>query len=549
MIRHIATVNAGTCISPDLVLLATSLDDLADRSDAKLARLRFFDASDKTEPWGNADLAGWHVESAAALSAKVRAIVDEEGQYQLFGPGGKPIYRSTIPDAGVFREGAAGYGYVGCIRAIGRTLYVCGSSRQVYRYVFSDGGPPLAGQFIDIAGAMRQPPLRPPSQPSGPEFDAWSTRDIVVFNDIGGSGETDLYAVGDECWHFNGSTWRQLQLGDDLEPMHVVKILDAQRVLIGGRNGYLFLGNAREGFQSLVGAEDNATITGLEWFDEQLFVATDQGLFTLDVAARRLQRFRTGLKPELQDAHQLQAMDGVLWSFGYKDLAYCDTRNGQRGWIRVQHPDNPPIGSPGATRHARSAAHSAPTDAAQRAAGAQQALARWLPPRGQGPVDVAGLISRVGHRGVGGYVCEQLAAMKMAPDAVLQFARTKRYELAVPQLGLTLKLQYTGRKVALADPHAHPELWALAGLELQSDATNANGGWTGPWPGGLQPQHSNWAQQANAIWGEPGFRSSTAQTHFISGAGGAALALMLIHESGARLERLRIECMGEYVGG
>lgn len=47
----------------------------------------------------------------------------------------------------------------------------------------------------------------------------------------------------------------------------------------------------------------------------------------------------TGLTPELQDAHVLEAKDGVLWSFGFKDLAWFDGKQ----WTRVDHPDNPPI--------------------------------------------------------------------------------------------------------------------------------------------------------------------------------------------------------------
>ncbi len=488
--------------------------------------------------------------TATASGTTFRCVLGEEGMVNLYGPGGNPDRTFQIPEAGVFREGAAGYGYVSRIRAIGQSLYVCGASRQVYRYVSALGGAPLSGRFVDVAGAMRQPPLAPPPQASGPAFDAWSARDIVLFNDIGGSSESDLYAVGDETWHFDGSAWRQIQLGNDPETMHVVKALDARRVLIGGRNAYLYMGNARDGFSSLVGADDNATITGLEWFDDKLFVATDRGLYTLDAQARRLAPVQTGLQPELQDAHLLEAKDGVLWSFGYKDLAYWDLREGRRGWVRVQHPDNPPVGSP---KPARSSRAQPPTPSAAETAQAQAQTARsfaaWQPPRGNSAVDLAGLIARTGHKGVGAYVCEQLAPLGLQPEAVLQFARTQRYELPVPGLGLTLKLQYVGRKVALADAHANPHLWALAGLELQSQALEPGAGWQGPWPGELQPLQPGWAAHADAVWGEPGFKSRTAQTHFIPGARGAALALMLIHESGPALERLRIECMGEYVAG
>jgi hypothetical protein len=43
--------------------------------------------------------------------------------------------------------------------------------------------------------------------------------------------------------------------------------------------------------------------------------------------------------PELQDAHVVDACDGVLWSIGEKDIARFDGKQ----WVRVDHPDNPPI--------------------------------------------------------------------------------------------------------------------------------------------------------------------------------------------------------------
>lgn len=128
--------------------------------------------------------------------------------------------------------------------------------------------------------------------------------------------------------------------------MHVIKVLDKDRIFIGGANGYLFLGNARTGFTNLSSVDDNFTTTGLELFDNQLFIATDAGLFTLSDsgANRQIIPFKTKLRPELQDAHILEAKDGVLWSFGYKDLAYLDTNRQPAQWVRVHHPDNPRIG-------------------------------------------------------------------------------------------------------------------------------------------------------------------------------------------------------------
>ena len=58
-------------------------------------------------------------------------------------------------------------------------------------------------------------------------------------------------------------------------------------------------------------------------------------LFLRATAARKIERYATDLKPDLKDTHMLEAKDGILWSFGFKDLAWFD---GSR-WTRVDHPD------------------------------------------------------------------------------------------------------------------------------------------------------------------------------------------------------------------
>ena len=106
-----------------------------------------------------------------------------------------------------------------------------------------------------------------------------------------------------------------------------------------GHNGTLLLGNARQGFTELSSVDDNQNFTGVELFGDKLFLASNLGLFIYDPAHKKIERYATTLMPDLQDTHILEAKDGVLWSFGFKDLACCDGKT----WTRVDHPDNPPI--------------------------------------------------------------------------------------------------------------------------------------------------------------------------------------------------------------
>ena len=58
-----------------------------------------------------------------------------------------------------------------------------------------------------------------------------------------------------------------------------------------------------------------------------------------DPAKKTIEPYATDLSPDLQDTHILEAKDGILWSFGFKDLAWFDGKT----WTRVNNPDNPPI--------------------------------------------------------------------------------------------------------------------------------------------------------------------------------------------------------------
>ena len=187
---------------------------------------------------------------------------------------------------------------------------------------------------------MRQSPIsEPPDDNGGEAFDRWlDENEAIDFMDIAGSSESDIYAAGDECWHYDGWQWKPLQLPTD-ECINAIKPINADQVVMVGHNGTVLMGNARQGFSDLSGVDDNQNFTGVELFDGKLFLASNLGLFAYDPSRRKIGRIVTTLKPDLQDSHILEAKDGVLWSFGFKDLAYFDSKT----WNRVDHPDNPPI--------------------------------------------------------------------------------------------------------------------------------------------------------------------------------------------------------------
>lgn len=555
------TLQWGCLISADQPMLVEHPDFLKDSGES-ISVVSRYEVGRQGNPW-----VGWTYDDKLVTSCELlstcianaddlRCILSEEGFVRIYGPGGNPDASFQIPDAGVHRKGAKGYGYVHRIRAIGADLYVCGDSRQVYRFMAPAGTGDAAawlkrGRFVHMDAGMLQPPMpeHPGPKASKQQQDQWlEATDSCPFWDIHGSSESDIYAVGDQSWHWNGQLWQQLSLPNDGETVHVVKVIDADNVIMAGANGYVLVGNAREGFANISTVDDNQTFSGIEYFDDKLWLASNAGLFTFDRESRRIEKYVTPLEPDLQDTHLLEAKDGVLWSFGYKDLAYLDGRNGKHEWVRVHHPDNPRIGS----RTARPAKKHADLDAAEPAEVAQSTAAalRWLPTRPESPgtLDIGGLISRVGHGGVGAFVCAQLAAFGLRPNEVLQVSRSARYQLAVPGQGIAITLQYTGPKRAAANPEDHPEHWALAEVAMLGNTANGAPKWLGPWPGDLNPDDPDLLRKARKLWGGEGAKQGNQASFFVDGTLGAAWVINFEWiESGPGLKQLRVLHLGNYL--
>ncbi|QEI07096.1 hypothetical protein FXN63_15555 [Pigmentiphaga aceris] len=334
------TIQAGCALDGATIMLAESLDYAQDNAYEVSFVAAYAPRYLADDPWRVRAYEAWTVVSVAFWDAfGLRCVLSREGQVRLYGPGGTPDHTSQIADAGVFNDTAIGLGYVNRIRAIGDHLYVCGQSRQVWCFAF-DGQDFASGTWRDLAAGMRQVPMPEMDEAlDGDALDDWlGAHDAVDLVDINGTATDDLYAVGDEAWHWDSREWRQLALPVD-EPLHAIEVVSRDVIYLVGHNGTVLAGNARDGFVNLSRTEDNQNFTSAACFEGSLFLAAPEGLYCYDANSKRIAPYFTGLTPELQDAHQLEAKDGILWSFGFKDLAWFDGKD----WTRVDHPDNPPI--------------------------------------------------------------------------------------------------------------------------------------------------------------------------------------------------------------
>jgi hypothetical protein len=185
-------------------------------------------------------------------------------------------------------------GHVLRIRNIAGVIFVCGMSGQVYRRRGSTWSPIDEG-IRGIEG--------------------------LDFEDIGGTGDNDLYAVASsgDAYHFDGRRWEKLDFPSN-RPLSGVRCIHSDEVYVCGNDGNLFRGKLNQWeFIGDPGIDDN--FWAVEKFGNTVFVAYDDGLFAHDGSGLNKVRFR--VRGEV-DGYRLHANDGVLWSFGEEHLLRFD---------------------------------------------------------------------------------------------------------------------------------------------------------------------------------------------------------------------------------
>ena len=323
------TFRAACAIEADYVYVAAKPDAL--HSEEDFTRLFFYDAQNRATPWLHHDLPDWEVASMCVVAKqtttpRMYAALSEQGDIEFTWPGGRSV--ESIAGAGLRMSAPPIFGYVNSIKEIAGELYVCGSGGQVYRR--------MEGAWTHIAESLKAPATAPQSGAFTVDKDFGKHQ----FSDIDGYDSSDLYVVGGDgdVFHYNGQAWSRCETPTD-EILLTVICSAKKEVWVAGFNGTLLCGNIDDGFTEFSNYDDNMIISSIALCDSTPYLATNEGLFYFDRTQRRIRSVETKLQPEITDANVVATRDGVLWSFGYKDIAYFDGKT----WTRVDHPDNSPI--------------------------------------------------------------------------------------------------------------------------------------------------------------------------------------------------------------
>jgi len=219
---------------------------------------------------------------------------------------GKPD-QERIKDAGHEPEK---FGYLSDACVVEGTPYVCGDSGQIYRRENS------GWVHFDEGVLERGDPLK-----------------VVGLNSIDGISEQDIYACGRRAalFHYDGKAWKRLP---PPTPVHLKAVccVSAKEVYLAGNDGVLLKG-FKETWEIVPTPPRTGNFSAVKKFQDKLYLASDRGLFEYD--GKKVERVVTGLKPA-PNAYRLDANDGVLWSFGTRNLCFFDGK----AWTYVKHPDN-----------------------------------------------------------------------------------------------------------------------------------------------------------------------------------------------------------------
>lgn len=280
---------SGFVQSRDVARVIAVIDEMAEEGE-NYSWLMKWTASD--EKWVRFDVP-WAATRMWVITDRGVEVVTTgpEGRVSILTPSGnseEEIDNSPDgpPTAGEIRD----------LRGIGKGLYACGMWRQVYRR-----DKPGSWSRQD-QGVLKKP----------------SVKGIVGFNSIDGMDEDDVFAVGfgGEIWRRVKRKWRQLESPTNAI-LYRVRAIKKNLIYAAGQKGVLLRGNG-DNWEQIDHTATKDDLWGMEWFGNTLYVSSDNAIYRL-TAGDDLEKLNLG---KIDTCGHLHANDGVMWSFGTKNVAY-----------------------------------------------------------------------------------------------------------------------------------------------------------------------------------------------------------------------------------
>lgn len=294
---------AGFAKYRDLALLPSYLGE-SDSFEPPTYVMVFDETAPPEQVWGVGkydnvymDVATW---DGDGMDRPAFVTLSEEGEV-LFHT--KDEFEEDIPDAGVWKETAKNYGHLGRISQFGEHLFAWGWRGQVYRRARPNQWEHFDQGLLD------------------PDGESFNVPDMCLAADDTYYAVTSLGPKGRILFRRENTGWIEAK-NPTGEWLNCITPDKDGTVWIAGKNGTLLHGNESRGFTDLSGPDDHQEFYSIALFGGKVWLATNTTLYTYD--GKSIAEVDTGLEPPLRSPHRLQAIDGVLWSFGYDDVARYD---------------------------------------------------------------------------------------------------------------------------------------------------------------------------------------------------------------------------------
>lgn len=279
---------AGWVQSRDVLRVLAQSDELNSKNNANTTLLKFLPAQNQKF--------SFHLQWTAT---KIVAVEQPAVQVIAVAPHGQVNVGTAAGDTteqiGTQKEGPSVHGLIRDLRLIGKTVFAAGMGRQVYERA-------SAGTWVPVHGSILQP---------------LSLTEVRGFNALHGLAEAEIAAAGwyGEIYRRRGNVWSREDSGTNVI-LNDIHIAPDGTTYACGQKGTL-LRNTGSGWELIDHQATDREIRSLQWFADQLFLATDQQLFSMDRAGNI-----KAVKVTSQSStfYALHAADGVLLSVGLKDV-------------------------------------------------------------------------------------------------------------------------------------------------------------------------------------------------------------------------------------
>ena len=167
-------------------------------------------------------------------------------------------------------------------------IYFAGTPRTLYKRT-------APGKWKNLTDRKKHPQMFIDAEKAEAKSDEDGFVNIEIgFHAVDGFAKDDIYAGGEkgDCWHYDGTNWRQLQLPTKTDINSICCAADGF-VYIGGSQGTLLKGRLEttgEHWEQIPFSESpsNEIFTSLTWFQDQLWIGGWYGAYRLEMEKNQL---------------------------------------------------------------------------------------------------------------------------------------------------------------------------------------------------------------------------------------------------------------------